>query len=197
MVQIAPFLQALSVVSQVAPNASPAGSNGLAARQSSGFDPSSLPPQCQSPCQVINTMQSCSSSLSCLCASSIGTNLAACMNCMAAATLSVASQAQSALDSWNEACSGSLSVSAGGSSPTGTTGGSTTGGSTGGSTTGNTGGSSTGGSSSGGTTSGGTTSGGTSPDNPLGTKGGAMSMKASVGLAIGFISAVLGSLLMM
>jgi hypothetical protein len=55
--------------------------------------------------------ESSADSLTCMCASSIGSQLQSCMICVTKAEPSVQSEAQSSLDSWNEACSGNLSVS--------------------------------------------------------------------------------------
>ncbi|KAF9221192.1 hypothetical protein BS17DRAFT_284180 [Gyrodon lividus] len=106
MVQITPLLHALSAAAQIAPRDAPP--TALVARQT--FDPSSLPPACQSPCGVINTMTNCGSSISCLCASSVGSELQQCMSCLVSSEPTVQSDAQSAIDSWNQACGGSLTV---------------------------------------------------------------------------------------
>ena len=55
--------------------------------------------------------QDCSSSLTCICTSTIGSELQSCMSCLTEADPSVETDAQSSLDSWNQACGGSLSVS--------------------------------------------------------------------------------------
>ncbi|KAF9244481.1 hypothetical protein BU15DRAFT_71466 [Melanogaster broomeanus] len=113
MVQIAPLLNfALSTAAQIrAGNTSP---NGLVVRQA--FDPSSLPTACQDPCNVINTMTDCGSSTSCICASTVGSELQQCMSCLVSADPDVQSSAQGAIDSWNELCGGSLTISGGSSS---------------------------------------------------------------------------------
>ncbi|KAI6039409.1 hypothetical protein EDC04DRAFT_2685925 [Pisolithus marmoratus] len=111
MVGTLPFLHALAVVGTLS-HANREVSNALASRQSS-FDPSDLPSQCQSPCQVISTMSSssCDTSLTCLCASSIASELQTCMTCLVEAEPTVESSAQSALSSYNQACGTSLSLS--------------------------------------------------------------------------------------
>ncbi|KAI5986715.1 hypothetical protein EDC04DRAFT_2824220 [Pisolithus marmoratus] len=128
MVGALPLLHALAVVETLR-HANGDVSNALVPRQSS-FDPSDLPSQCQSPCQVISTMSSssCDTSLTCLCASSIASELQTCMTCLAQAEPSVETSAQSALSSYNEACGTSLSLGtssgSGGSSATTTAAGS-------------------------------------------------------------------------
>ncbi|KAL4072117.1 hypothetical protein J3A83DRAFT_2976199 [Scleroderma citrinum] len=80
--------------------------NALAARQSS-YDPSGLPAVCQSACGVITDMtMSCSADLACLCSHSIQT----CMTCIARYEPSSTTDAQSALESYNQACGTSLTV---------------------------------------------------------------------------------------
>lgn len=119
MVQITPLLQLLVAVAQ-APPASVArdvSPNALAVRQ---VNTSDLPSQCQTKCQVVNTISDCGTSLSCICASSIGTQLQSCMSCLVAAEPSASTDANSAIDSWNEACGGSLTLT-GGSTSTSTT----------------------------------------------------------------------------
>ncbi|KIL00161.1 hypothetical protein PAXRUDRAFT_821954 [Paxillus rubicundulus Ve08.2h10] len=187
MVQITPLLYALSVASQVAPrDTSP---NGLVVRQT--FDPSSLPAACQAPCEVINTMTNCGSSITCICATAVGTELQQCMSCLASAEPSAASEAQSALDSWNEACGGTFSLS-GGSTSGGST---TTGGASGGSS-GGTGATTTSAST---PTTSSTTTGGSSSTNPLGSgtnTGGAMGLKAA-GVTVGIAAAFFGALMVL
>ncbi|OAX38227.1 hypothetical protein K503DRAFT_866294 [Rhizopogon vinicolor AM-OR11-026] len=121
MVLIAPLFNALAAVAHVSPVARDASPNALAARQ---VDTGSLPAQCQTSCQVVNTMTNCDSSLSCICTSSIGSQLQSCMSCLTETEPSVQSDAQSSLDSWNEACGGTLSLSGGSTSPTSTSSGS-------------------------------------------------------------------------
>ncbi|KAN0078062.1 hypothetical protein V8E55_010119 [Tylopilus felleus] len=105
MVQIAPLLQAMSVTSLTPTDST---SNGLAVRQSVDFgDP---PVACQSSCQVVNTMGNCDENTTCICASSLGSQLQQCMNCFVSNLPSVQSEAQSVLDSWNQDCGGELSV---------------------------------------------------------------------------------------
>ncbi|KAG1758216.1 hypothetical protein EDD22DRAFT_214551 [Suillus occidentalis] len=109
MVQITPLLQLLVAVAQ-APPASVArdvSPNALAVRQ---VNTSDLPSQCQTSCQVVNTISDCGSSLSCICASTIGTQLQSCMSCLVSAEPSASTDANSAISSWNEACGGSLTV---------------------------------------------------------------------------------------
>ncbi|KAN0078068.1 hypothetical protein V8E55_010125 [Tylopilus felleus] len=169
MVQIAPLLQAMSVTSRFTPTDST--SNGLAVRQS--FNPGDLPPACQSSCQVINTMENCDSStqaLSCICASSIGSQLQQCMNCLVSNVPSVQSEAQSALDSWNQECGGKLSLTGG-----------STGGSSGGSSSGTVP-APTGGSSS------------SSSGSPFGKSGGAVGL-AACSLAACIVAAFAGALM--
>jgi len=118
MVGVAPFIAAVAAISaqtsQINNNNSPAHA---VARQTTGFDPSNLPPACQSPCLVINTMTNCATSLSCLCTSTIGNNLQTCMDCLVTVVPSVQVDAQSALDAFNEGCAGtgvsSLTLSSG------------------------------------------------------------------------------------
>ncbi|KIJ19612.1 hypothetical protein PAXINDRAFT_96892 [Paxillus involutus ATCC 200175] len=189
MVQITPLLYALSAAySQVTPrDVSP---NSLVVRQT--FDPSSLPTACQSPCEVINTMTNCGSSISCICATTVGSELQQCMSCLVSADPSVQSSALSALDSWNQACGGTLSLT-GGSSSGGST---TSGGSSGGSTGGSTGGTGvTTSSASTPTTSSSSTTGGSTSTNPL-TKGGAMGLKAA-GVTVGIAAAFVGALMVL
>ena len=62
----------------------------------------------------LNPVQNCDSSIqfaSCFCASSIGSQLQQCMDCIVSNAPSVQSEAQAELDSWNQECSGKLSVS--------------------------------------------------------------------------------------
>ncbi|KAG2119299.1 hypothetical protein DEU56DRAFT_918662 [Suillus clintonianus] len=113
MVQTTPFLQALAVVAQAPPIVPYISSNTLAVRQVNTTD---LPSQCQTTCQVINTISDCGSTLSCICVSSIGTQLQTCMNCLVAADPTVSIDANSAIESWNEACGGSLSLTSGSTS---------------------------------------------------------------------------------
>ncbi|KAG1743866.1 hypothetical protein EDB19DRAFT_1697536 [Suillus lakei] len=87
--------------------------NALAVRQ---LDTSDLPSQCQSTCQVMNTITNCGSSLSCICVSSLGTQLQTCMNCLIAAEPSVSTDANSAMDAWDEACGASLTLNSGSTS---------------------------------------------------------------------------------
>ncbi|KIJ19601.1 hypothetical protein PAXINDRAFT_96882 [Paxillus involutus ATCC 200175] len=105
MVQILPLLQALSAVVQVTPNDQ--SHNDLVVRQISTTD---LPPACQAPCNVINTITVCGDSISCICASSIGPVLQQCLNCLVAAAPSVYGEAQTSINDWNEACGGHLTV---------------------------------------------------------------------------------------
>jgi hypothetical protein len=142
MVQIAPLLQVLAAAAQgkfrptdtyqltdiylrlVPPVARSVSPNALAARQVST---SQLPSQCQSTCQVVNTInvstpetqasdiaqtssKNCNSDLSCICGSSIGTQLETCLNCVVLAEPDANSEAQSVIESWNEACNGTLTV---------------------------------------------------------------------------------------
>ncbi|KAG1880895.1 hypothetical protein F4604DRAFT_1748643 [Suillus subluteus] len=113
MVQITPLLQVLATVAQAPPFVRDVSPNALAVRQ---VDTSDLPSQCQSTCQVINTMTNCGSSLSCICASSLGTQLQTCMDCVVAAEPSASTDADSAIESWNEACGGSLTLTSGSTS---------------------------------------------------------------------------------
>ncbi|KAG0694623.1 hypothetical protein DFH29DRAFT_959327 [Suillus ampliporus] len=115
MVQITPLLQALAIASQAYPAARDVSPRALAVRQ---VDTSDLPSQCQSSCQVINTITDCGSTLSCICVSSVGTDLQSCMNCLVAAEPSVETDAQSAIDNWNVACGGSLTLTDGSSTIT-------------------------------------------------------------------------------
>lgn len=62
---------------------------------------------------------SCDTSLSCLCASSISSELQTCMSCLVEAEPTVESSAQSALSSYNDACGTSLSLSSSGGSSSG------------------------------------------------------------------------------
>ncbi|KAG1897849.1 uncharacterized protein F5891DRAFT_1046419 [Suillus fuscotomentosus] len=111
MVQIAPLLlQVLVAVAQAPPVARNVYSNALAVRQ---VNTSDLPSQCQSTCQVINTISDCDNSLSCICGSSIGTQLQTCMDCLVTAEPSASTDADSAIDGWNEACGGSLTLASG------------------------------------------------------------------------------------
>ncbi|KAG2144424.1 uncharacterized protein EDB93DRAFT_1153461 [Suillus bovinus] len=108
MVQITSLLwQVLVTVAQAPPVARNGSPNALAVRQ---VNTSDLPSQCQSTCQVINTISDCANSLSCICVSSIGTQLQSCMDCLVVAEPSASIDANSAIDSWNEACGGSLTV---------------------------------------------------------------------------------------
>ncbi|KAG1824811.1 uncharacterized protein BJ212DRAFT_1322545 [Suillus subaureus] len=66
-------------------------------------------------------MTNCGTSLSCICASSIGTELQSCMNCIVAAEPSDSTEANSAIESWNEACGGSLTLTSGSTSTSTTT----------------------------------------------------------------------------
>ncbi|KAG2131143.1 hypothetical protein BD769DRAFT_1386829 [Suillus cothurnatus] len=126
MVQIAPLLQVLAAAAQVPPVARSVSPNALAARQVST---SQLPSQCQSTCQVVNTIntssKNCSSDLSCICGSSIGTQLETCLNCVVLAEPDANSEAQSVIESWNEACNGTLTLSSGSTSTSTTAKGST------------------------------------------------------------------------
>ncbi|KAG0694621.1 hypothetical protein DFH29DRAFT_959312 [Suillus ampliporus] len=115
MVQITPLLQALAVVAQASPAAHDVSPNALAVRQ---ISTSGLPSQCQSSCQVVNTITNCGTSVSCVCASSVGPDLQSCMNCLVAADPAVQTDAQSVIDSWNEGCGGSLSLNGGSSTTT-------------------------------------------------------------------------------
>ena len=56
------------------------------------------------------SLQNCAS-LSCTCETGNGSELQQCMTCLVDAEPTVQSTAQSALDSWNEACNGDLTVS--------------------------------------------------------------------------------------
>lgn len=122
MVQIAPLLQVLAAAAQVPPVARSVSPNALAARQVST---SQLPSQCQSTCQVVNTINNCNSDLSCICGSSIGTQLETCLNCVVLAEPDANSEAQSVIESWNEACNGTLTLSSGSTSTSTTAKGST------------------------------------------------------------------------
>ncbi|KIK32080.1 hypothetical protein CY34DRAFT_19311 [Suillus luteus UH-Slu-Lm8-n1] len=115
MVQITPLLQLLAAVAQAPPasvvrDVSP---NALAVRQ---VNTSDLPSQCQNTCQVVNTITNCGSSLSCVCASTIGTQLQSCMSCLVSAEPSASTDANSAMNSWDEACGGSLTLTSGSTS---------------------------------------------------------------------------------
>ncbi|KIL00170.1 hypothetical protein PAXRUDRAFT_821964 [Paxillus rubicundulus Ve08.2h10] len=114
MVQILPLLQALSAAVQVTP--SDQSHNDLVVRQ---ISTSGLPAACQTPCNVINTITNCGDNISCICTSSVGSELQQCLNCLVAADPSVDGQAQAVINTWNEACGGSLTLS-GGSSSSGT-----------------------------------------------------------------------------
>lgn len=119
MVQITPLLQLLVAVAQ-APPASVARDvppNALAVRQ---VNTSDLPSQCQTTCQVVNTISDCGSSLSCVCASTIGTELQSCMSCLVSVEPSASTDANSAISSWNEACGGSLTLTGGSTSTSST-----------------------------------------------------------------------------
>ncbi|KAH7921309.1 hypothetical protein BV22DRAFT_1132365 [Leucogyrophana mollusca] len=177
MVQITPLLLALVAAAQAVPNAATVGTNALAGRQSGGIgnDPSFWPSQCRSICQVIITMQNCDGDLSCLCTSSMGSQLNSCLNCFSSADPSVKDTAQSILEDYQDECSSGSSGSSGGSS--GSSGGSS--GSSGGSS-GSSGGSSQNGGSGGG--------------NPFGGKGGATGLKAAFGMAVGLAFSVVCSL---
>ncbi|KAF9221200.1 hypothetical protein BS17DRAFT_285250 [Gyrodon lividus] len=106
MVQIVPLLHALSAVAQVTPqDVSP---DCFVVRQI--YNPSSLPPACQSPCDVTNTIYDCDLDLFCICGYSVGSELQQCMRCLVSADPTVQGAAQTDLDEWNEACGGSLSV---------------------------------------------------------------------------------------
>ncbi|KAG2355824.1 hypothetical protein BDR07DRAFT_1492698 [Suillus spraguei] len=99
MVQIAPLLHFLATVAQAPPVARNVSPNTLAVRQVTTSD---LPSQCQTTCQVINTMNDCGTSLSCICVSSIGTQLQSCLDCIVAAEPSSLSDADTAINSWNK-----------------------------------------------------------------------------------------------
>ncbi|KAG2346230.1 hypothetical protein BDR05DRAFT_71032 [Suillus weaverae] len=103
-------MSALRLAPPVVRNVSP---NALAVRQ---VNTSDLPSQCQNTCQVVNTMTNCGTSLSCICVSSLGTQLQTCMDCLVAAEPSVSTSANSAIDSWNQACGGSLTLTSGSTS---------------------------------------------------------------------------------
>ncbi|KAG2037089.1 hypothetical protein BDR03DRAFT_1011010 [Suillus americanus] len=117
MVQITPLLQVLAAVAHAPPFVRDVSPNTLAVRQ---VDTSDLPSQCQSTCQVVNTMttspQNCGTSLSCICVSSLGTQLQTCMDCVVAAEPDTSTDANSAIESWNEACGGSLTLTSGSTS---------------------------------------------------------------------------------
>ncbi|KAG1796450.1 uncharacterized protein HD556DRAFT_1441749 [Suillus plorans] len=90
MVQITPLLwQVLVTVAQAPPVARNVQANALAVRQD------------------------CDNSLSCICVSTIGTQLQTCMDCLVTAEPSASTDADSAIDSWNEACGGSLTLPSG------------------------------------------------------------------------------------
>ncbi|KAG1734911.1 uncharacterized protein EDB91DRAFT_576255 [Suillus paluster] len=177
MVQITPLLQVLVAAAQAAPLARDVSPNALAIRQDST---SELPSQCQSICQVVDTITTCSTTVSCICASAIGPELQSCLVCVVAAEPSTQTEAQSALDSWNEACGGSLTLTSGNSTVTAS-----------GSSTVTTGGSSTTSASS--TTSTKTTSTSSSGSSPL-VGGGVVGMKAATGafsLAVAIVCGIL------
>ncbi|KAN0078065.1 hypothetical protein V8E55_010122 [Tylopilus felleus] len=115
MVQIAPLLQAMSVASRFIPTDS--NSNDLAVRQS--FDPIDPPVACQSSCQVVNTLDNCNESTTCICASSLGSQLQQCMNCFVSNVPSVQIEAQNVLDDWNQECGGELFLTSGSASGSG------------------------------------------------------------------------------
>ncbi|KAG1869293.1 hypothetical protein C8R48DRAFT_771444 [Suillus tomentosus] len=111
MVQITPLLwQVLVTAAQAPPVARNVHPNALVVRQ---VNTSDLPSQCQSTCQVINTISDCDNSLSCICVSSIGTQLQTCMDCLVTAEPSASTDAESAIEGWNEACGGSLTLASG------------------------------------------------------------------------------------
>ncbi|EIW78095.1 hypothetical protein CONPUDRAFT_75818 [Coniophora puteana RWD-64-598 SS2] len=156
MVQFTPLIVALGAAAYGALSLASAAYpvNEHFARQLSTGD---LPSQCQSPCGVINSITTC-------------------LNCLASADPTVAEEASSAIDTFNQGCAGqgagSLTAPAGGSSPTSTA-----------PSSGSSSGSSSGGSSSSGDSSG--SSGSGSSSNPLGGKtGGASGLVATSGLAV-------------
>ncbi|EGN97562.1 hypothetical protein SERLA73DRAFT_184315 [Serpula lacrymans var. lacrymans S7.3] len=119
MVGVLPIIAAVTAVSVQTSKITNNLPAHAVARQTTGFDPSALPQACQSPCQVINTMTGCADT-TCLCTTSVGSNLESCMDCLVSSVPSVQPDAQSALDSFNEACAGttgfsSLTLSASGS----------------------------------------------------------------------------------
>ncbi|KAG2071195.1 hypothetical protein BDR04DRAFT_515686 [Suillus decipiens] len=107
MVQIAPLFHFLATVAQAPPVARNVSPNTLAVRQ---VNTSDLPSQCQTTCQVINTMTDCGTSLSCICVSSIGTQLQSCLDCLVAAEPSALSDADTAINNWDQACGGDFTV---------------------------------------------------------------------------------------
>ncbi|KAJ8481808.1 hypothetical protein ONZ51_g5736 [Trametes cubensis] len=82
----------------------------LIRRQSaSEFDPSDIPPQCQSQCSTISTAltsDSCTSDLSCLCSSSTSNGLYNCLECALSLDPdeSIMAEAQSEFDQYAQAC---------------------------------------------------------------------------------------------
>ncbi|KAL4062437.1 hypothetical protein V8B97DRAFT_1891925, partial [Scleroderma yunnanense] len=189
MVGILPLVSTLAVIGQLH-NARSDVSNALGARQT-GFDPSQLPSQCQSPCGVISEMSSstCETDLSCICSSSISSGLETCMTCLVKAEPSVETSASQALQSYNEACGTSLAL---GSSSGGSSGGSSSGGSSSGS-------SATGSSSPAATSASSGSSGSTGSTSGLGSKlGAAVGLKMSIGgLATGIAAALFGAFMVL
>lgn len=60
---------------------------------------------------LLQNCETSTDSLSCMCTGTIGSELQQCMSCIVSADSAVQSEAQSSIDSWNEACNGNLSVS--------------------------------------------------------------------------------------
>ncbi|TDL24360.1 hypothetical protein BD410DRAFT_827317 [Rickenella mellea] len=101
-------------------------SRSLHARQS--FAPGSIPPQCSQPCSAINqTITSCPD-LACLCTTAVATQVADCADCIVAISGVPASQEQSIVDQFNNACKTNgasvSSVQVSSVAPSGATGGS-------------------------------------------------------------------------
>ncbi|KAK7030855.1 hypothetical protein VNI00_013963 [Paramarasmius palmivorus] len=93
----------------------------LAARQSSGFDPSVIPTQCQSQCAaIVSDIQGCetSSNTLCGCTTSNAANMRQCFACFIDIAPTVQSQIQSTYDDYVRSCN-----SIGGNIPSGSIGG--------------------------------------------------------------------------
>ncbi|OSC98133.1 hypothetical protein PYCCODRAFT_1439628 [Trametes coccinea BRFM310] len=88
---------------------SPLAGVHLLARQAAGFDPSEIPPQCQTQCATISnalTSSTCTTQVSCLCSSSTNNGLYDCLECALSLDpdQSVLSEGQANYDSYVEAC---------------------------------------------------------------------------------------------
>ncbi|KAI9060834.1 hypothetical protein FKP32DRAFT_1595169 [Trametes sanguinea] len=88
---------------------SPLASVHLLARQAAGFDPSEIPPQCQSQCATISsalTDSTCTTQVSCLCSSSTNNGLYDCLECALSLDpdQSVLTEGQENYDSYVQAC---------------------------------------------------------------------------------------------